>query len=111
MAEAIQKAKLMLEENGILIIVGLAKPSNFFDWVIELSRIIPSGIMSAVKQNTSSEELAIDVSYAFPTMGEVRRIGRKFLPGCKLRHGLHYRYLLTWKNIYSKSADTLRRTS
>ena len=97
MVDALEKAKSMLEENGILIIVGLAKPSNFFDWVIELLRIVPSRVVSAVKQNATSEELDMDVSYDFPTMDEVRRIVRQVLPGHKLRYGLHYRYLLSWE--------------
>ena len=97
MVEALEKAKSMLEENGILIIVGLAKPSNVFDWIVELLRIVPSGILSAVKKNTTSEELGMAVSYDFPTMDEVRRIVRQVLPGHKLRYGLHYRYLLSWE--------------
>ena len=97
MFDAIKKAKSMLAENGLLIIVGLAKPSNFFDWVVELLRIVPSGILSAVKKNTTSEELGMEVSYDFPTMGEVRRICKECLPGYKLRYGLHYRYLLIWE--------------
>ena len=98
MFETIKKVKSLLEEKGILIIVGLAKPSNFFDWIVELLRIVPSGIISAVKKNTTSEELDMEVSYDFPTMGEVRRICKQCLPGYKLRYGLHYRYLLTWEN-------------
>ena len=97
MVEALEKAKSMLEENGILIIVGLAKPSNFFDWVVELLRIVPSRVVSAVKQNATSEELDMEVSYDFPTMGEVRRIAGRVLPGHTLRYGLHYRYLLSWE--------------
>lgn len=98
MVEALEKAKSMLEENGILIIVGLAKPSNVFDWIVELSRIVPSRVVSAGKKNATSEELDVDVSYDFPTMDEVRRIVRQVLPGHKLRYGLHYRYLLSWEN-------------
>jgi 2-polyprenyl-3-methyl-5-hydroxy-6-metoxy-1,4-benzoquinol methylase len=101
MVEALEKAKSLLEENGILIIVGLAKPSSFFDWIVELLRIVPSRVVSAVKQNATSEELDMEVSYDFPTMGEVRRIGRQVLPGHKLRYGLHYRYLLSWEKPHS----------
>ena len=97
MVEALEKAKSLLAENGLLLIVGLAKPSNFLDWVVELLRIVPSRFISAVKQNTTSEELDMEVSYDFPTMGEVRRIVRQVLPGHKMRYGLHYRYLLSWE--------------
>jgi 2-polyprenyl-3-methyl-5-hydroxy-6-metoxy-1,4-benzoquinol methylase len=98
MEDAIEKAKKMMDENGILIIVGLSRPSGVFDWVLELARIIPSKLISAIKRNISSEEQQMDVSYDFPAMDEVRRICKAHLRGCKIRYGLHYRYLLTWEN-------------
>ena len=97
MANAIDKAKNLLAKNGVLIIVGLAKPSSLFDWIVELGRIIPSKIVSYIKKNTTSEELDIDVSYNFPTMKTVRQICKEKLCGYSLKLGLHYRYLLTWK--------------
>ena len=93
-----EEAKKMMDENGILIIVGLSRPSGVFDWVLELARIVPSKLISAIKRNISSEEQQMDVSYDFPAMDEVRRICKAHLRGCKLRYGLHYRYLLTWEN-------------
>ena len=102
MANAIDKAKRLLAKNGVLIIVGLAKPSGLFDWVVELARIIPSKIVSLVKKNTTSEELDLDVSYDFPAMKEVRQICNEKLCGYTLRYGLHYRYLLTWENNETK---------
>lgn len=98
MKEAIAKAKSCLEKNGVLIIVGLAKPASFLDWTIEVLRVVPSGIVSAIKNNTTSEELNIDVSYDIPKMTEVRNICAKQLYGHTLQYGLHYRYLLTWEN-------------
>ncbi len=98
MSEAIAKAKSCLEKNGVLIIVGLAKPASFLDWIIEVLRVIPSGIVSAIKNNTTSEELNIDVSYNIPKMTDVRNICAELLSKHTLRYGLHYRYLLTWEN-------------
>lgn len=97
MEDAINKAKTLLNNNGILVIVGLAKPSSVLDWFVECARIIPSGIISFLKKNRTSEDLCIDVSYDFPTMNEVRRICNDKLQGYKMKYGLHYRYLLTWK--------------
>lgn len=98
MVNAIDKAKKLLAKQGVLIIVGLAKPSNLFDWIVEFLRIVPSKIISLIKNNTTSEELNIDVSYDFPTMNEVREVCKEKLDGYSLRYGLHYRYLLTWEN-------------
>lgn len=98
MVNAIDKAKELLAKQGVLIIVGLANPSSLLDWIVELLRIVPSKIISSIKNNTTSEELNIDVSYDIPTMNEVRHVCKEKLNGYSLRYGLHYRYLLTWKN-------------
>lgn len=98
MTEAVQKAKKLLEKNGVLIIVGLARPTSLLDLAIEAARVIPSKMISSLHKNITSEELDIDVSYDFPGMNEIRRICREHLSGHKLRYGLHYRYLLTWEN-------------
>ena len=99
MAAALEKAKHLLEKGGILIIVGLAKPSSVIDWAVEAARVIPSRIVSAIKKNVSSEELNIEVSYDLPAMSEVRRVCSDCLRGHKIKYGLHYRYLLTWECV------------
>ncbi len=96
MRDSLVKAKELLSKGGILIIVGIAKPSNFLDWLVEAIRVVPNAVISFIKKNTTSEDLDINVSYAFPSMNEVRRICTDTLPGYKLKYGLHYRYLLTW---------------
>jgi len=98
MQNALEKAGQLLAAGGLLIIVGLASPSGLLDWMVELGRVIPSKIVSAIRQNTVSEDMDLAVSYDFPTMKAVRSICRARLPGHTLRYGLHYRYLLTWKN-------------
>ena len=97
MLNAVEKAKKLLEQNGVLIIVGLAKPSGFIDWVVELIRVIPSRIISMIKQNMDAETMDIDVSNNFHTMGEFRLICNDNLFGHTIRYGLHFRYLLTWE--------------
>ena len=49
MKAAVEKAAGLLNDNGLLLIVGLAKPSNVTDYIIEGLRIIPSGIISNIK--------------------------------------------------------------
>lgn len=99
MAAAVEKAKHLLEKDGILIIVGLAKPSSVIDWAVEAARVIPSRIVSTIKKNVTSEELNIEVSYDLPTMSEVRRLCNDCLRSHKIKYGLHYRYLLTWECV------------
>ena len=96
MDKAILKAKSLLKKNGILIIVGLANPSSFLDYLIELLRIIPSKIISYFKSEKTSEKLEIPTSYDLPKMSYVLKIINNLLPNYKFRYGLYYRYLLTW---------------
>ena len=96
MASAIEKAKTLLSTNGIIIIVGLAKPANVLDYMIEILRILPCGIISKLKHMQSSENLNIPVSYQTPSLADVRKISSEILPHAKIRYGLYYRFLLKW---------------
>ncbi len=96
MRSAIEKSKLLLAPNGMLIIVGLAAPSTVMDYVIEGLRILPCKIISTLKHMQSSENQNIPVSYKLPSLHEVRDISAKILPNAAITHGLYYRYLLKW---------------
>ena len=94
--EALAKAKALIRPGGKIVVVGLAHPSSLLDWVIEVLRIVPTRIGSALHRMQSSEELGIPTSYELPTMAEVRRTAAEELPGAQVRPGLYYRYLLSW---------------
>lgn len=100
MRYAVQKAKALLNPGGRLLVVGLAKPSNILDYLIEGLRVLPCAVISRVKHMKTSEEQNIPVSYSFPAMNEVRETARELLTGAKLRYGLYYRYLLKWEAPY-----------
>ena len=93
---ALRKAANLLNKGGVLLVVGLAKPSGLGDWLLEGLRVLPSLAASRLHRAQSTEELGIPVSYALPPMREVRSLICRLLPGAKLRQGLHYRYLLEW---------------
>lgn len=97
MSVALEKAKSILKPDGMILIVGLAKPSNFLDWVVEAFRVIPCAIVSRIRHIQSCEENNIPVSYHFPTMNEIRATANALLPSYKMKYGLFYRYLLWWK--------------
>ena len=94
MTAALNKAKSILKPDGMILIVGLAKPSNFSDWMVETFRVIPCGILSKIRHMQSSEEKNIPTSYHFPEMNEIRTTVNTLLPASKIRYGLFYRYLL-----------------
>lgn len=95
-AEALGKAKGLLAPGGKIVVVGLASPARPSDWAIEMLRVIPCRISSAIHRESSSEKLGIPTSYKFPAMSDVRALAKRVLPGARLRQGLYYRYLLTW---------------
>lgn len=94
--EAIEKAKGLLAPKGKIVIVGLASPASPLDWAVEILRVVPCRIISAIHREISSEKREIPTSYEFPTMSDVRALSERMLPGARLRYGLYYRYLLTW---------------
>lgn len=96
MKEAVQKAKNMLSTGGLLIIVGLAKPSTVTDHIIEAGRVIPSRIISAKHNMQTADHLGLQVSYQLPKLNEVRRVISEEIPYASWRQALHYRYLLKW---------------
>lgn len=97
MSAAIERAKTLLSQNGLLIIVGLATPSTAMDYMIEGLRILPCKIISKLRHMQSSENRNIPVSYELPTLNEVRDILSKTLPHVVIKYGLYYRYLIAWK--------------
>ena len=96
MTSALKKAKFLLAPRGKLLIVGLAKPSTLFDWALEVTRVLPSKMLSAFHHMQSSEELNLPTAYDYPRMKAIRSIVKKELPGARIHHALHYRYLLEW---------------
>ena len=98
MEKALIKSKNLLTKNGIIIIVGLSKPSSLFDWIIECLRFIPCIIFSKLHKMKSSEDLDIPTSYNIPKMLEIKEILNKITPGYSISYGLYYRFLVKWVN-------------
>lgn len=96
MKRAIGKSVSLLNDGGVLLIVGLAKPSNAVDYIIEALRVMPCAVISRIKRMRSSESEKIPVSYDFPEMDEIRKAADEMLPGYSLKYGLFYRFLLKW---------------
>ena len=94
---ALDRAAALLEKGGLLMIVGLARPSAPGDRLLEALRVIPCAVLSRLHRQRSAEDLGVPVSYALPSMGEVRALIRRKLPGARLRQGLYFRWLLRWE--------------
>lgn len=99
--QAVTRAKALLSPGGVLLIVGLAKPSGAADWLLEALRVVPAAVMTRLRKAVNSEDRGIPVSYELPAMSSIRALPG--LAGAKLRYGLYYRYLLTWKKPETES--------
>ncbi len=97
MPASLEKAKRLLAEGGSLLVVGLASPSSLGDHILDCLRVIPARFGSRLHRMRSSEELGIPTNGIYPEMREIRESVRRLLPGAKLRRGLYWRYLLSWK--------------
>ena len=95
--KALDRAVSLLEPGGVLLAAGLARPSSLGDRLLEALRVIPCALLSRLHRQQSAEALGVPVSYALPSMGEVRALIRRKLPGAELRQGLYYRWLLRWE--------------
>ena len=94
---SLEKAKRLLEEDGRLLVVGLASPSSLRDHMLDCFRTVPARIGSRIHRMISSEDLDIPTCGSYPEMKEVRAAIRQLLPGAELRRGLYWRYLLSWQ--------------
>ncbi len=97
--KAIQRAKAMLRCGGVLLIVGLAKPSSPMDFLIEGLRVLPSAIVSRIKRIAPCEKHQVPIFYGYGYMKDIRRLAKETLPCAKIRPALHYRYLLQWRSL------------
>ena len=96
MNEVLTKSKNLINKKGILLIVGLYKPSTIYEWIIEILRIIPCFILSKLHNMKSSEDLNIPTSYNIPKMSEIKENLNKIIPEYSMSYGLYYRYLIKW---------------
>jgi 2-polyprenyl-3-methyl-5-hydroxy-6-metoxy-1,4-benzoquinol methylase len=97
MERTLARAKELLAPGGVIAVVGLASPSSALDHAIEVLRVVPSCVSSRLHRMRTSEGLGIPTSYELPTMAQVREVASRHLPGSTIRHGLHWRYLLSWR--------------
>lgn len=94
---ALEKAKHLLNKEGVILIVGISKPTNIIDWSIDIGRIIPCKIISSLKKMRTCEDLNIKVNYRYDSLSNIKKVFKRIIPNYKLKYGLYYRYLLYWK--------------
>ena len=93
---ALRKAADLLTPGGLLLVVGLAKPESFVDYLTEVLRVIPAAVGSALH---GERDPGVPVREPDMSLRELQKIVKALLPGAEIRRGLYYRCLLRWQKV------------
>ena len=93
---ALRKAADLLTPGGLLLVVGLAKPESFVDYLTEVLRVIPAAVGSALH---GERDPGVPVREPDMSLRELQKIVKALLPGTEIRRGLYYRCLLRWQKV------------
>lgn len=91
---AMARVESLLRPGGKLIVIGLSANKSIADLTLSGAALPVVRLMSRVHR----EHRDIHVVTADPiqNLREIREAAGRLLPGCKIRRGLYYRYILTW---------------
>ena len=102
-AETLVKLRRALVPGGVLVVLGLAKPSSLRDWALAIAAIPVSTIgrlivWAADRLNGGADLVPrAPVRDDYPSMAEVRRETARLLPGATVRPLLLWRYPITYR--------------
>lgn len=94
--QALENAKHQLCPGGIILIVGLSANKTIFDWIISSLKFPIVKILDW--KHRLSDSPSVPVVEPTLNLAEIREIVSEELPGATIRHGVLYRYLLSWVN-------------
>ncbi len=92
--QAFRKSRELLAPNGVLLVVGCARPKTVLDWVVEIGRTPLAGIGTMLHHESSP---GVITKYPESSPGEIKSLAKAILPGVFMRQALYYRYLLFWR--------------
>jgi 2-polyprenyl-3-methyl-5-hydroxy-6-metoxy-1,4-benzoquinol methylase len=95
MRAALQKARSLLRPGGELIVVGLSANRTVGDWVVSALHLPLVRLGSWMHHETP--DIGVVATAPKETLREIRAVTQSELPGARIRRGLYYRYLLTWR--------------
>jgi ubiquinone/menaquinone biosynthesis C-methylase UbiE len=100
------KMKSVLKPNGVLLVLDLFQPVGAGDWLTGAIAAPTSLVLRLIKRRHLKEKAELQAAWAehgrnerYPTLAEVRRVGRAVLPGVEVRKHLLWRYSLIWKKV------------
>lgn len=98
-------AKDKLRPGGRLLLVDLAKPASFSDYLVWSLAFFPNVLMNLLKNGRLKQDDRRSAEAwrrhgqrdAYMTIPEIRRLAARHLPGSTVRRLLFWRYLLVWE--------------
>lgn len=91
----LHKVRQLLGPGGQFLVVGLSARKSVADWVISALSVPVSLIGSTLHRET--RDIGVQVAQPRESLAEIRAAAAKILPGTRIRRGVYYRYLLSYR--------------
>jgi SAM-dependent methyltransferase len=101
--ETVAKLRRALVPGGVLVVLGLAKPSTPADWALAIAAVPVNALARLVvyagERLNGGPEAGPQAPVAddYPTLAELRRESARLLPGSTVRPLLFWRTLITYR--------------
>ncbi len=101
--DTVTKLRRALVPGGVLVVLGLARPSSPRDWALAITAVPVNRLGRLVvwagdRLNGGADPLPpVPIRDDYPSMAEIRRETARLLPGGTVRPLLLWRYLITYR--------------
>jgi SAM-dependent methyltransferase len=92
--ETISRVRSLLRPGGKLLVIGLSANKSIGDWALSGATLPVVRLLSHV--HAEHRDIQVVTTAPIQNLREIRAIAGRLLPGCKIRRGLYYRYILNW---------------
>ena len=91
----LSRARELVAPGGRLLVVGLSCNRSVADWAIAALSVPVVRLLGLVHRE--DRHGGVVVADPATSLAEVRRAAQALMPGVRVRRGLYYRYLLSWR--------------
>ena len=95
MVASLHRVRQLLRPGGQFLVVGLSARKSVADWVISAMSVPVASIGSALHRE--ARDIGVQVAQPRESLAEIRAAAAKILPGARIRRGVYYRYLLSYR--------------
>lgn len=84
----------LLRPSGRLLVIGLAANRSVADWAISALMVIPAKLSGWIHKERTYPDMR--VAQPRESLGEIRAVATRLLPGVRVKRRLYWRYSLEW---------------